>query len=198
MQQIFEPFFTTKDVGKGTGLGLAAVFSIVEQHRGWIEVDSRVGDGTCFRIYLPRLPQLAESPAAGERARPGPRGDETVLLVEDETAVRKLMQNLLEGHGYRVHAATSGVAALAIWRERAREIDLLLTDMILPEGVNGAELARRLLADRPELKVLYCSGYSDEMLRENSPLRHGANFVGKPFVPERFLQQVRTCLDTGA
>ncbi len=195
LRQIFEPFFTTKDVGKGTGLGLAAVFSIVEQHRGWIEVDSRIGDGTCFRIFLPRLPLLAEAPAAGERARPGPRGDETVLLVEDESAVRKLMQNLLEGHGYRVHAATSGVAALGIWRERAAEIDLLLTDMILPEGMNGAELARRLLALRPELKVLYCSGYSDEMLRENSPLRHGANFVGKPFVPEKFLQQVRACLD---
>ncbi len=196
LQQIFEPFFTTKDVGKGSGLGLAAVLSIVEQHQGWIEVDSRIGGGTRFRIFMPRILQRADAAGTSERRRQGPRGDETVLLVEDEAAVRRFMRNLLEGHGYRVFAATTGVAALEIWREHAAKIDLLLADMILPDGINGAELARRLVAEKPGLRVLYCSGYSDEMLGENSPLRHGANFVGKPFVPDRLLQQVRECLDT--
>lgn len=195
LPHIFEPFYTTKDVGKGSGLGLAAALSIVEQHRGWMEVESAVGRGATFRIFLPRLAQIADPASTPERARSGPRGDETVLLVEDEVPVRRLMEQLLSRHGYTVLAAGTGAEALALWQAHSERIQLLVADVILPEGMNGAELAHRLLQDRPRLKVLYCSGYSDEMLRENSPLRRGANFVGKPFVPERFLQQVRVCLD---
>ncbi len=196
LPQIFEPFFTTKDVGEGTGLGLATVFSIVEQHRGWLEVESEVGKGSTFRVMLPRIRQVAEVGAGQERARGGPRGDECILLVEDEEAVRKLMRHILETHGYRVLAAPDGPTALGLWGAHASEIALLVTDMILPGGIGGAELARRLVAEKPDLRVLYCSGYSDDMLREDSPLRHGGSFVGKPFVPERFLQQVRERLDT--
>jgi PAS domain S-box-containing protein len=198
MVRIFEPFFTTKDVGKGTGLGLAAVLSIVEQHSGWIEVESKVDVGTRFRLFLPRLPQGSERHMQSDRARPGPRGDETVLLVEDESAVRKFMESLLVGHGYRVYSASTGAAAIEMWRQHALEIDLLVTDMILAGHINGAELASRLKAQRNGLRVLYCSGYSDEMLGANSPLRQGANFVDKPFKPEKFLRIVRQCLDTPA
>ena len=196
LPQLFEPFFTTKEVGRGAGLGLATVFSIIEQHRGWIEVESRIGHGSTFRVFLPRLPRLNEVPRGAERSRPGPRGDECVLLVEDEEPVRRLMRSLLENHGYRVLAAPDGPAAFDLWAVHASAIDLLVTDMVLPGGVGGAELARQLVARKPALRVLYCSGYADEMLREDSPLRRGGNFLGKPFVPERFLQTVRDCLDT--
>jgi two-component system NtrC family sensor kinase len=195
LPKIFEPFFTTKEVGKGTGLGLATVFGIVQQHRGWLEVESALGAGTTVRVYLPR--QLHPSAAVGEGTglRLAPRGHETVLLVEDEPAVRVLMQHLLENHGYIVHSAISALGALELWKAHAPTIDLLLTDMVLPGGVNGYELSQRLLDSNPKLKVIYCSGYADEMLGENSPLRLDGNFIEKPFMPMKFLQQLRDCLD---
>ena len=195
LPKIFEPFFTTKQVGKGTGLGLATVFGIVQQHRGWLEVESAVGVGTTVRVYLPR--QLHPVAGVGEKTgqRIAPNGNETVLLVEDEPAVRVLMQHMLENHGYHVYSAISALGALEVWKEQAASIDLLLTDMVLPGGVNGYELSQMLLDANPKLKVLYCSGYADEMFGEHSPLLTAGNFIEKPFVPIKLLRQVRDCLD---
>jgi PAS domain S-box-containing protein len=195
LPHIFEPFFTTKGVGKGTGLGLATVFGIVEQHHGWIEVESEENVGTTFHIYIPRLAKKA----AVQIETPAPKmvrgGNETVLLVEDEPAVRQMMQHLMERYGYQVHAAASGLRALEIWRERRDTIDVLVTDMVMPEGVSGRELADRLRADKPGLKVIYCSGYTDDMLGQDSPLRNNENFLEKPFEPRKLLQRLRDCAD---
>jgi PAS domain S-box-containing protein len=195
--RIFEPFFTTKDVGQGTGLGLATVFGIVEQHNGWIEVESRVGAGTDFHVYLPRLD--GEAPASGRR--PEEAGDdlgtETILLVEDEAAVRSLVSHVLTRRGYTVLEAASGPEALAMWTAHRAEIDLLLTDMVMPAGMSGRELAANLRADRPRLKVLFSSGYTDEMLEGDSSLRDGANFIGKPYATAELARKVRACLDAG-
>jgi two-component system, cell cycle sensor histidine kinase and response regulator CckA len=194
MPHLFEPFFTTKEVGKGTGLGLATVFGIVEQHVGWIEVESHAGIGTTFSIFLPRLPHSVMA-----RTQPPPAtvrgGSETILVVEDETAVRSVMCRLLERHGYRVFAAESGTAALAVWHEHRAIIDLLVTDMVMPGGIGGRELANQLRAEQPALKVIHCSGYTDEMLGPDSPLRDAHSFLAKPFDHPAFLRRVRDCLD---
>ena len=195
MDRIFEPFFTTKEVGKGTGLGLATVFGIVAQHHGWIEVESRVNTGTTFHIYLPRLAESEKSQTEFSRAPEVRGGNETILLVEDEAPVRTLARTLLERKGYRVIEADSGLSALQIWQEHRNTIDLLFTDMVMPEGISGRELAGRLLAEKPGLKVIYSSGYTDDMLGENSPLRNNPNFLEKPFSSHKLLKRVRDCLD---
>ncbi len=195
LPHLFEPFFTTKDVGKGTGLGLATVFGIVEQHQGWIEVESRVNQGTTFDIYFPRLarkPVDAERPTAPVQV---PGGNETILLVEDEMALRRLMQRVLERAGYHIHAAVSGVQALEIWRERQEGIDILVTDMVMPDGLNGRELADRLRTDKPDLKIIYCSGYANNMPGRDTPLRDNESFLEKPFEPSKLLQKIRDCAD---
>ncbi|MBU6409673.1 MAG: response regulator, partial [Verrucomicrobia bacterium] len=195
LPHIFEPFFTTKDIGKGTGLGLATVFGIVEQHDGWVHVESKVGQGTTVRIFLPRqsattAPNPLKRPAAEPRG-----GRETILIVEDEEAVRELLRLLLGRAGYRIHEARSANDALELWNERRDEIDLVITDMVMPDGPSGHEMGCKMQADKPSLKIIYCSGYSDDMLGENSPLRHNANFLEKPFEPQRLLQCVRESLD---
>ena len=195
MERIFEPFFTTKEVGKGTGLGLATVFGIVAQHHGWIEVESKVNVGAAFHVYLPRLAESEKSQTEFSRAPEVRGGNETILLVEDEAPVRSLARTLLERKGYHVIEAASGLSALQIWQQHRDAIDLLLTDMVLPEGVSGRELAERLCSEKPGLKVVYCSGYTDEMLGENSPLRDNPNFMEKPFDSHKLLKQVRDCLD---
>jgi CheY-like chemotaxis protein len=174
------------------------VFGIVEQHHGWIEVESRVGEGTTFRAFLPRL---AATAARAEDLRPTvalPRGHETILIAEDEADVRGLMQKMLEWHGYRVLVATSGVTALRLWEQHRGDIELLITDMVMPEGMTGRELGERLRAEKAGLKIIYCSGYTDEMLGGDSPLRRGANFIDKPFDVEVLLRRVRECLDAKA
>jgi signal transduction histidine kinase/ActR/RegA family two-component response regulator len=194
LPHIFEPFFTTKEVGKGTGLGLATVFGIVEQHSGWIDVESVLGGGTAMHVYLP----AAREPLSMRdlETRTLPRGGrETILLVEDEAEVRGLMGKLLENHGYCVHVASNATQALEIWQRQRASINLLLTDMVMPGGVGGRELARRLLADRPDLRVIYCSGYTDEMLGADLPLRRSGNFLEKPFDVHAFLARVRNVLD---
>jgi len=193
--RIFEPFFTTKEVGKGTGLGLATVFGIVAQHHGWIEVESKVNAGAAFYIYLPRLPESEKSQTEFTRAPEVRGGKETILLVEDEAPVRSLARTLLEHKGYHVIEADSGLSALEIWREQRDTIDLLFTDMVMPEGISGRELAARLLAEKPGLKVIYSSGYTDDMLGESSPLRNNPNFLEKPFDSHKLLKRVRECLD---
>jgi PAS domain S-box-containing protein len=195
MARIFEPFFTTKEVGKGTGLGLATIFGIVTQHHGWIEVESQVNAGATFYIYLPRLPESEKSQTEFSNAPEVRGGNETILLVEDEEPVRSLARTLLERKGYQVLEAKSGLSALEIWKERRETIDLLFTDMVMPDGISGRELAARLMAEKPGLKVIYTSGYTDDMLGENSPLRNNPNFLEKPFISHKLLQRVRECLD---
>ena len=195
LPHIFEPFFTTKEVGKGTGLGLASVFGIIEQHLGWIEVESQTGSGTRFHIHLPCPAKEAEAEAKSLAARKEAGGTETILLVEDESPVRTMVRMILERHGYRIHEADSGGAALGVWQEHREHIDLLLTDMVMPGGMNGRELAERLQSEKPGLKVIYTSGYSDEMLGDDSPLRSNSNFLKKPYEVTALLTIVRTCLE---
>src|SRR5437879_292790 len=178
---IFEPFFTTKEVGKGTGLGLATVFGIVEQHHGWIEVESKVGQGTIFRVFLPALQRLAQKPAAEAKQEEIRGGNEVILLVEDDPPLRGLAQVVLERYGYRVLEAPSAAAALEIWRAQRLEIDLLLTDLIMPGGTSGRELASQLQAGKPGLKVIYSSGYSDNVVSKHLHLAPGRNFLQKPY-----------------
>jgi two-component system cell cycle sensor histidine kinase/response regulator CckA len=195
MERIFEPFFTTKEVGKGTGLGLATVFGIVTQHHGWIEVKSKLNEGTTFHVFLPRMMEKESALAKLPRPPEVRGGHETILLVEDEAPVRSLVRTLLERKGYRIIEADSGLSALEIWQHKRGTIDLLFTDMVMPDGISGRELASQLLAEKPGLKVIYASGYTDDMLGEGSPLRNNPNFLEKPFESYRLLKRVRDCLD---
>jgi len=195
MPHIFEPFFTTKDVGKGTGLGLATVYGIVEQHKGWIEVESREKGGTTFSIFLDRVASRSAPQAEAMVPSKALRGSETILLVEDEDSVRRLMKSLMERYGYVVHTAASGVRALEVWREHQAAIDVLITDMVMPEGIGGRELAMELLEKNPRLKVIYCSGYTNDVSGEGISLRKDENFLEKPFHLNALLQMIRDCCD---
>ena len=192
--RIFEPFFTTKAVGQGTGLGLSTVYGIVKQHGGWIEVSSKLNIGTKFNIFLPR----AAAGAAAETGGVEPKivgGTETILLVEDEPPVRTLARVILQRHGYHVLEATSGADALSVWGQHAAKIDLLLTDIIMPQGVSGRELAQKLRADRPGLKVVFVSGYSPDSMEIGAELNEGTFFLQKPYLPEHLLRSIRQALD---
>ncbi len=196
--KIFEPFFTTKPVGKGTGLGLATVFGIVQQHHGWINVDSEVDQGTTIRIYLPHRQPLARVKSADPTSTAMPGGKETVLVVEDDSAVRAVLKRSLSRLGYRVLSASDGNEALAVWRGHRNEIDLVLTDMVMPGGMNGIELGEKLLDENPKIKVVYMSGYSAEVASKDFPLEDGVNFLHKPFQPVKLAQTVRGMLDAGS
>ena len=195
LPHIFEPFFTTKDVGKGTGLGLATVFGLVQQHQGWINVYSEAGVGTSFRIYLPLLASPQSEPVQEVTLATASRGTETILVVEDETSLRTLVRTVLSRLGYQVLEAATGVAALEVWKARRQEIKLLLTDLVMPDGVNGRELAQRLKEEAPGLKVIYTSGYSQEIAGDDFPLREGENFLAKPFHATMLARVVRERLD---
>lgn len=191
LPRIFEPFFTRKDVGQGTGLGLATVFGIVQQHEGWIDVTSQPLRGTTFRIYLPTH-LAAARPATTATAEPSVRGDgEVVLLVEDETAVRAAARAALVHLGYEVIEASNGVAALETWAARRDDIDLLLTDLVMPGGMSGVELARLILRDRPDLPVVFTTGYSAEVAEPGAAMEEGVNLLYKPFAPDRLARIVR-------
>ncbi|NLH74979.1 MAG: PAS domain S-box protein [Verrucomicrobia bacterium] len=195
MERIFEPFFTTKDVGKGTGLGLSTVHGIVQQHGGCIEVESAVGKGSRFTVFLPGSPSLN---FAGERTSPRvmPRGQgETIFVVEDEPAVRSVVEVSLKSLGYAVITAGSGREALDIWPSHAAKINLLMTDIVMPGGINGIELAARLMKDNPSLKVIYTSGYSTEITEGRFNLPPKTRFLQKPYLVETLASVVRTCLD---
>jgi len=195
MPKIFEPFFTTKDVGKGTGLGLATVFGIVQQHQGWINVYSEVGRGTTFRIYLPRL-AISAGPKSSAPALAVTRGGhETILLVEDDPSLRVSVRMSLSRLGYRIIEAPTGVKALEVWRQNRGEISLLLTDLVMPDGMTGKDLAQRIHNDDPALKVVYMSGYSAEVVGKDFPLHEGDNFLSKPFQASKLVKIVREKLD---
>jgi PAS domain S-box-containing protein len=196
LRRVFEPFFTTKDVGKGTGLGLATVYGIVDQHRGWIEVMSEPGKGTTFKIFLPETDEKCAKPAEQTNQPGAHRGKETILLVEDELALRELARVVLEDYEYRVLEAGSGVQALKVWEQHKDEIDMLLTDMVMPEGMTGRDLAERLQAERPDIKVLYSSGYSPDVVGGCFKLPENSFFLAKPYQPPKLAQAVRECLDS--
>jgi len=190
---IFEPFFTTKPPGKGTGLGLSTVYGIVQQSGGQIHVESSPKAGTTFRIFLPKVDQPVEAQRAGERAARG-GGSETVLLVEDEHAVRRLIQRVLEGAGYRVLAAEGPAEALRLCQRHPEPIDLMLTDVVMPL-MSGRELASRTAAVRPEMRVLYVSGYMEDVIAHHGVLEPEIAFLGKPFAPDQLTRKVREVLD---
>jgi CheY-like chemotaxis protein len=194
-RRIFEPFFTTKEVGKGTGLGLATVYGIIKQHQGWIEVMSRPGLGTTFQIYFPSRPKISKERTEAPSPDMARTGSETILVVEDEPALCGLVKDILLRYGYRVLTAGSGVEALQVWAGNKQSIDLLLTDMVMPHGVSGRELAEQVQKEKPELEVLYTSGYSAEMLGTDFVLQPGIHFLQKPYEPEKLAKAVRVCLD---
>jgi two-component system, cell cycle sensor histidine kinase and response regulator CckA len=196
LSRIFEPFFTTKELGKGTGLGLSTVLSIVEQHRGWIEVTSHVGMGTTFNLYLPWSVKNKSTPAPAAEEPSIPRGAETILLVEDEATVRRSIAHMLTRYGYRIHTATSGATALEIWRRHYQSIQLVVTDVVMPGGVSGRALFDQMRSEEPDLKVIFCSGYTDEILGNDALLRQNPNFIEKPFAPEELVRKIRACLDS--
>ncbi len=221
LPRIFEPFFTTKKSGESTGLGLAMIFGIAEKHRGWVEVESRVAEGTTFHVFIPALPDAesecppasgsASAPASGPAPSAGPApgvdpapisrpggasGGETILLVEDEQAVREFARAVLQHHGYRVLQAASGKDALETWKWHGPRIRLLLTDLVLPDDLSGLELARRLRVEAPELKVILASGYSRDRIDRHSPLPGTIRFLQKPYQPRLLAEVVRETLDS--
>jgi two-component system cell cycle sensor histidine kinase/response regulator CckA len=193
LQKIFEPFFTTKPLGVGTGLGLATVYGIVEQSGGFIRVSSRPGEGTTFRIHLPRIEQIPEAPDSRLSAPARLPGSETVLVVEDQDDVRKLALGILKKSGYRLLEAANGPEAILVAGAFPESIDLLVTDVIMP-GMTGRELATRLQSVRPKLKVLYTSGYSAEVIAHEGVLDGGVSYLAKPFVPADLAAKVRGVL----
>jgi CheY-like chemotaxis protein len=196
LPRIFEPFFTTKEAGHGTGLGLAMVFGIVQQHKGWIELESTVGAGTCFRILLPAIaPVAADAASRPAKTVSACGGSETLLLVEDEPAVREFAVAVLRSHGYRVLQACSGVDALEVWKWHGPRIALLVTDIVLPDGLGGVELAARLRKERPALRVVLTSGYANETSGEGFQPPAGMHLICKPFKPQALAQAVRDTLD---
>ena len=195
LPHIFEPFFTTKEPGKGTGLGLASVYGIVKQHAGWIEVESEVGQGTIFRLYFPicpsermgRVEEVALGPVSG--------GSESILVVEDEPAVRKLAVDVLRRYGYLVREAESSMQAIRLFQPQIQQIDLLLTDMVMPGGIPCTELAAQLQAERPGLEVIYMTGYSRSFAGTDIGFSAERNLLAKPFSGQELLRMVRRCLD---
>jgi len=195
LPHIFEPFFTTKGVGKGTGLGLASVYGIVKQHHGFVSVESSVGQGTTFKTFLPlptRTTEVGSQPAQ-LRAEPG-RG-ELVLLVEDDARVRATLSSILEQHNYRWVAADDAVQALELFAARGDEIDLLLTDVVLPRGLSGVELAVQLRYQNQRLRVILCSGYGSDQVEHDAAALPGMTFLQKPYRAEELLTVMRSMLD---
>jgi CheY-like chemotaxis protein len=194
--RLFEPFFTTKEVGKGTGLGLATCFGIVKQSGGHIRVYSELGEGTTLKIYLPQIEGVAATPIVRLEPRDTlVQGTETILLVEDEAAVRDLAARALRQQGYTVIEAADGREALRLaQRQTEKEIHLLLTDMVMPR-MGGKELADQLKAVRPDLKVLFMSGYTDSTILRYGLLQPRMAFLQKPFSPQRLVRKVRDILD---
>ena len=197
LTRIFDPFFTTKEPGKGTGLGLATVYGIVQQHRGWVEVSSQVGTGTTFKVLLPALPRSVSPEAAPQTEEKLLKGTETILLVEDDYSVRFITRRMLESAGFRVCEASSSREALEIWDRQEGEIALLLSDIVMPDGISGRELAEKLRAQKPELRVIFMSGYSAEVIGKDTGFFRQTNsrFLHKPCTASSLVRTVRESLD---
>jgi CheY-like chemotaxis protein len=199
LSRVFEPFFTTKEVGKGTGLGLATVYGIARQHEGWIEVRSQVGVGTEFDVYFPCSAAAVIEPETLKVEVPAATGGtETILAAEDEPALRELVQAVLEDAGYRVLLAEDGKSAVQLFEEHADEIDLLLTDMMMPGGMTGRELAEQLQNRKPGLRVIFSSGYSADLMGDTALRSDEIHFLQKPYDPDTMLRLVRACFGESA
>jgi PAS domain S-box-containing protein len=194
LKHIFEPFFTTKEPGKGTGLGLATVYGIVKQHHGWVEVETAPGAGTSFRVFLPSLPETNGSRETPEPIE-APGGTETILLVEDDQSLRRLTALGLRKLGYAVLEASNGVDAIAQWVLNRDRVHMLFTDMIMPGGITGVDLAERCLKEKPALKVIVASGYAAERSKPTARLGQGIVFLPKPYGPVGLANLVRASLD---
>jgi two-component system cell cycle sensor histidine kinase/response regulator CckA len=191
---IFDPFFTTKDVGKGTGPGLSTVYGIVKQSDGHISVYSEVGKGAAFRIYFPEVPAVVDSPGTESVVNLLPSGTETILLVEDEDSLREVTRDFLQNGGYEVLEADSGESALELTKQYQGRLDLLLTDVIMP-GISGRQLADQLVPSRPEMKILFMSGYTQELVGHHGVLTPETVLLEKPFGVESLLTKIREVLD---
>ena len=194
LKQIFEPFFTTKEVGKGTGLGLATVHGIVGQHKGWVEVESKVGEGTSFCVFLPASANRIVERSPAERAETL-RGKETILLVEDEPSLRLVIGESLRDLGYVIHEAANGQEALEVWQRHHAQIDLLFSDMVMPGGISGQDLAERFREEKQGLKVILSSGYSPETVGQRFQSEATPVLLQKPYRLEELSRTVRDCLD---
>jgi signal transduction histidine kinase/HAMP domain-containing protein/ActR/RegA family two-component response regulator len=196
LHRIFEPFFTTKEVGKGTGLGLATVYGIVKQHEGWLEVYSEPRRGATFDVLFPAsdrpLPPKKEKTVPSEFT---PGGTESILIVEDEPILREMACDILSGYGYRIFESSSGREALDTWLQKTNKIDLLLTDMVMPEGVSGADLARQLIVQHPRLKVIFTSGYTANEVNTQLLVKLKARYLQKPYSHADLARTVRESLD---
>jgi two-component system cell cycle sensor histidine kinase/response regulator CckA len=193
LSRLFEPFFTTKDVGQGTGLGLATVYGIVKQNNGFVDVQSELGQGTTFTVFLPRHVGNAEQPQTLGPVQAVARGHETVLLVEDEPAMLKMTTRMLESQGYTVLAASTPGEAIRLAQEHIDEIRLLMTDVVMP-GMNGRDLAKTVLASHPLLKCLFTSGYTADVIAHHGVLDKGVQFIQKPFSGNDLAAKVRDTL----
>ena len=194
MGHIFEPFFTTKEAGKGTGLGLATVYGIVRQNEGFINVYSEPGKGTTFKIYLPRHGAAMEEIPEEEIPKPFAKGNETILIAEDEPMILDIARTMLERHGYTILAAETPGEAIRLAREYTGKIHLLMTDVVMPE-MNGRVLANTLLSIHPDLKCLFMSGYTANVIAHQGVLEKGVNFIQKPFSMNELIASVRKALD---
>jgi hypothetical protein len=191
--RIFEPFFTTKEFGKGTGLGLATVYGVVKQSDGWIWVDSALGAGTTFEIFLPAVDEPGEEEAKAEKKARQPGGSETIMVVDDEEGVREVASQYLSARGYRVLAAESGAQALELAKGESGKIDVLVTDALMP-GMSGPALAKELLSQRPSTKVLYISGYAEDTTLLEDARERGEAFLQKPFGLDSLAEKLRGLL----
>ena len=196
LSRIFEPFFTTKSPGSGTGLGLATVYGIVAQLGGWIEVNSALTQGSTFSVFLPQSGENAPAKGNTSHIFRASLRHEGVLVVEDEAVLREFVQAVLEQNGYRVYGAADGTEALKLWQQHRPEIELLLTDIVMPGGVSGLDLARQLQTEKPELGVVLSTGYSMELVRQGLPsAAQDVTFLAKPYRPQKLTSAVRACLD---
>ncbi len=195
LSHLFEPFFTTKEVGKGTGLGLATVYGIVKQHQGWLQVHSEVGKGTTFEIFFPVASSAAGRANGDTEQATSHHGTETILLAEDETKLREMVSDVLTLHGYKVLSASSGPAAIELWRREEGKVDLILTDMVMPGGMMGTDLVAELTRCNPALKVIYTTGYSPGSTGLQDALHRGVKFLPKPYSPHKLAGIIRRCLD---
>ena len=193
LAHVFEPFYTTKEEGKGTGLGLATVYGIVKQNGGFIWVYSEPGLGTAFKIYLPRVQAAIAEARSGITAQDSPHGCETVLLVEDEAAVRESTREFLTRRGYTVLEASNGEDALRVSREYCGPIDLMITDVVMPK-MSGPNLAERLWAERPRMKVLFVSGYAEHTILHHGKIDVTARLLQKPFGLNALARKIREVL----